>query len=108
MRLSIETYPYLVNDPNILNGTAIIKGTRIPVRTIAAFYQMGQSVDELLMNWPTLEPAQIFSALAYYFDHQEEIDKENEYNNNMEYWEQKVVGIKSKNGKIGEKAEIPA
>ncbi len=106
MNLEMEIYPYLAKNPKILNGTVIIEGTRIPVRTIAAFYQMGQSVDEILLNYPSLEPAQVFSALAYYFDNQEEIDKENDYNNDIEYWEKKVAEMKAISELSDEKAEV--
>lgn len=108
MYLVMEIYPYLTKKTEILNGTVIIKGTRIPVRTIAAFYQMGQSVDEILLNYPSLEPAQVFSALAYYFDNQEEIDKENNYNNDIEYWENKVAEMKAISELSDEKAEVSA
>ena len=32
------------------------------------------SADEILAGMPNLTPSQLFSALAYYFDHQDEID----------------------------------
>jgi len=37
------------------------------------------------MDWDYLKPAQIFSALAYYHDNKEEIDKLRE-ENSYEYW----------------------
>jgi uncharacterized protein (DUF433 family) len=89
MEKAIKKYPYITHNPEILNGVPIIKGTRIPVRTVGGFYQMGQTVDELLMNWPWLKSSEVFSALAYYFDHQEEIDNDNNENYNL--W---VEGIK--------------
>lgn len=64
------------SNPNIAHGDPIIKGTRIAVRTIAGYYQMGMNVDEILTTLAHLSAAQVHSALAYYFDHQAEIDKE--------------------------------
>lgn len=84
-------YPYITINPEILNGTPIIEGTRISVRTIAGYYQMGMDVDGILAALSHLTPAQIHSALAYYFDHQEEIDTDILDNANIEYWKQIVI-----------------
>ena len=43
------------------------------------------SVEAILMDWDYLKPAAIFSALAYYHDHKDEIDKLRE-ENSYEYW----------------------
>ena len=74
-------YPHIICKSEILNGAPIINGTRISVRTIAGYYQMGMNVDEILNALTGLTQSQVHSALAYYFDHQNEIDLEiNEYN----------------------------
>ena len=57
-------YPYITSAPDIAGGALIIEGTRITVRCIASYYQMGMTVDELLMTLPTLRPSQVHSALA--------------------------------------------
>ena len=36
----------------------------------------GWSVDEMCRQHPSLTPAEAHAAMAYYFDHQEEIDRE--------------------------------
>ena len=36
----------------------------------------GLSADEIVRRYPYLKRAEVYSALAYYFDHQEEIDQE--------------------------------
>jgi uncharacterized protein (DUF433 family) len=84
-------YPYIVTNPDIAGGAPIIDGTRITVRAIAGYYQMGMNVDEILSTLPHLTPAQVHSALAYYFDHQEEIDKDLRDSSDEEKWSQKVV-----------------
>jgi uncharacterized protein (DUF433 family) len=35
---------------------------------------MGMSADEILTTLPHLKPSQVHSALAYYFDHKDEVD----------------------------------
>jgi hypothetical protein len=41
-------YPYITFEPEIAGGTPLIEGTRITVRTVAGYYQIGMSVDEIL------------------------------------------------------------
>ena len=56
--------------------TAIIAGTTLKVKELVAERQAwGWSPEELLVNHPGPTLGQIFSALAYYADHAEEIDK---------------------------------
>jgi uncharacterized protein (DUF433 family) len=84
-------YPYIGTNPDIAGGVPIIDDTRITVRTIAGYYQMGMDVDEILATLPHLTPAQVHSALAYYFDHQDEIDTDLSDSSDEEKWSQKVV-----------------
>jgi len=44
------SYPYIEFNSKIASGSPIIKGTRITVRTIAGYYQMGMNVDEILTS----------------------------------------------------------
>ncbi|HLE87098.1 MAG TPA: DUF433 domain-containing protein, partial [Candidatus Brocadiaceae bacterium] len=84
------SYPYIESTSKIAGGSPIIKGTRITVRTIAGYYQMGMSVDEILTSLSHLTSSQVHSALAYYFDHQEEADKDIAESSNEEYWKKQV------------------
>jgi len=85
------SYPYITSDSEIAGGAAIVEGTRITVRTIAGYYQMGMDVDEILMTLSHLTPAQVHSALAYYFDNQDEIDADLQESANEEHWQKKVA-----------------
>lgn len=50
---------------------------RVRVAQIAMDYLAhGWSVDEMCHQHPYLRPAEAHAAMAYYFDHQEEIDRE--------------------------------
>lgn len=51
-------------------------GTRVPVRAIVGYYKLGLSVEEILEGMPSLTAAQVYDALSYYHDHQEEIERE--------------------------------
>ena len=65
---------YIVRNEQILNGEPIIKGTRTPVRAIVETWRMGISPEEIPKGMPHLTLAQIFDALSYYSDHQDEIN----------------------------------
>ncbi len=84
------TYPYIMTDLGIANGVPIIVGTRITVRCIAGYYQMGMSVDEILNSLSHLKASQVHSALGYYFDHQDEIDQDLAESTDVDYWKQQV------------------
>ena len=65
---------YIVTDQRILNGEPIIKGTRTPVRAIVETWRMGIAPEEIPKGLPHLTLAQIFDALSYYSDRQDEIN----------------------------------
>lgn len=68
-------YSYIVTDDDICFGKPRIKGTRISVKDIVIeFDRMGKTGDEIIDAHPELTLAQVYSAIAYYFDHLEEID----------------------------------
>jgi uncharacterized protein (DUF433 family) len=59
----------------IIDGEAHVIGTPFRVEDVAAMYVLGEaSVEWIAENHP-LSPAQIHAALAYYYDHQEEIQQ---------------------------------
>lgn len=56
-------------------GVARIDGTRIKVLHIAKErVARGSSADDILQAFPHLTLAQVHSALAYYYDHQSDLD----------------------------------
>jgi hypothetical protein len=46
------------------------------VRIIVGYYKLGYSAEDILRGLPQLTPAQVFDALSYYHDHQQEIEQE--------------------------------
>ena len=60
--------------PGVLGGKPRIAGRRISVAHIATLHdRLGQSADEIAVEFD-LTLADVYAALAYYFDHREEID----------------------------------
>jgi uncharacterized protein (DUF433 family) len=81
-------YPHIVKVEGVCGGEAIIEGTRIAVwHVVGYYYKVGMSVEEILAEWDYLTPAQVFSALAYYHDNREEIERVRRLNS-YEYWQE--------------------
>jgi len=66
---------HIARDPDVLGGKPHVKGHRIAVHHIASWYLRGASAEELARDY-RLTPGEIHAALAYYYDHQAEIDDE--------------------------------
>lgn len=64
---------HIASHPGILHGQPIIAGTRVPVRAIAEMWRMGTIPEEIQHQLPHLTMAQVFAALSYFADHQDEI-----------------------------------
>jgi uncharacterized protein (DUF433 family) len=47
------------SDPEILSGTPVFVGTRVPVRTLIEYLEGSYSVDEFLDNFPSVRREQI-------------------------------------------------
>jgi uncharacterized protein (DUF433 family) len=65
---------YIAKTDQILGGEPIITGTRTPVRAIVELWRMGIVPEEIPNHLPHLSAAQVFDALSYFSDHQEEIN----------------------------------
>ena len=79
--MSLETsYPHIAKDPKVCGGKACIEGTRIRVMdVVAAAEHLALSPDEICDQYPDLTLAQVHSALAYYYDHRDEIRADFEF-----------------------------
>lgn len=52
-------------NPKICHGQACIKGTRIPVSQIVKMLANGDSIEDLLEEYPSLKRGDILAALNY-------------------------------------------
>jgi uncharacterized protein (DUF433 family) len=71
---------YVVTNDQILSGEPIILGTRTPVRAIVELWRQGLAPEAIPSRLSHLSLAQVFDALSYYSDHQEEIHQHMERN----------------------------
>ena len=72
---AILTYPHITKPDDL--PACLSRFPRIRVAQLAMDYLAhGWSPDEMCRQHPYLTPAEAHAAMAYYFDHQEEIDNE--------------------------------
>lgn len=60
-----EARRMVVEDPDILSGTPVIRGTRIPVHDVAAHVEAGVPIKEIFELYPRLSAAQVELASIY-------------------------------------------
>ena len=67
----------IVTTPGVRGGKPRIAGHRITVSDVAIWHErMGMSPDEIVSEYPTIALSDVHAALAYYFDHRDEVDRE--------------------------------
>lgn len=57
------TSPLIHSDPDILGGTPVFFGTRVPFRTLLDYLEGGDSLGEFLEDFPTVTREQAVAAL---------------------------------------------
>ena len=57
------TNEIIVRDPEILGGTPVFRGTRVPFQTLLDYLEGGQTLDEFLDDFPTVTRDAAISAL---------------------------------------------
>jgi uncharacterized protein (DUF433 family) len=57
------------------NGGYYLAGTRISLNSVVYGFNDGKSPEAILEDFPLLKRAQIYGAIAFYLDHQAEIDE---------------------------------
>jgi uncharacterized protein (DUF433 family) len=112
MMLTIETKPVPLS---IENDVVMVTGTRIPIDTIVHAYLRGDTAEEIAESYDTLKLAQIYAVIAYYLDHQEDVDtylkrrvaqQEESYRYIDDYFDQddfrrRLLTLREKNAKTG-------
>jgi uncharacterized protein (DUF433 family) len=55
----------VIRDPQICGGEPVLKGTRVTLRTVLASLAQGDSVEEILKDFPSLKPEDVRAAIAF-------------------------------------------
>lgn len=51
------------SDPDILGGTLVFKGTRVPVRSLFDHLKSGDSIEDFLEGFPSVKRLQVLAVL---------------------------------------------
>jgi uncharacterized protein (DUF433 family) len=57
------------------NGGYYVAGTRVSLDSVVYSFNAGQSPEAIQQDFPSLNRAQIYGAIAFYHDHQTEVDE---------------------------------
>ncbi|MGB3669773.1 MAG: DUF433 domain-containing protein [Phormidesmis sp.] len=49
--------------PNVMSGTPVFTGTRVPIQTLLDYLKAGESIDDFLDGFPTVTRAQVIALL---------------------------------------------
>ena len=75
--MSTPTNDRISRTPNVCGGKACLAGHRVRVLDVVVWHEhQGMTPDEIVSHIPTITLADVHAALAYYFDHIEEIQQE--------------------------------
>ncbi len=53
----------IISSPDILGGTPVFRGTRVPVQTLIEYLEGGQTIDDFLDGFPTVTREQVIAFL---------------------------------------------
>ena len=53
----------ITSTPDILGGTPVFRGTRVPVQTLIEYLEGSQTIDEFLDGFPTVTREQVIAFL---------------------------------------------
>ncbi len=54
----------IVRDPDVLGGTPVFRGTRVPFQTLLEYLEGGQTLDEFLEDFPTVGARLLYAPLS--------------------------------------------
>jgi uncharacterized protein (DUF433 family) len=55
----------IIIDPDICNGQPVIEGTRITVQTVLEFLAAGDSVEDVLEEYPSLSQEDVLACMRF-------------------------------------------
>ena len=63
--MTFNYHDRIERDPRVAGGHAVIKGTRVTLRTVLASLAEGATIDEILKDFPTLTDVDVRAAIAF-------------------------------------------
>ena len=62
-------------NPDILGGTPVFSGTRVPVRNLLDYLEEGNSVEEFMDSFPSVAREQVIDVLEHAFSELTDFDE---------------------------------
>ena len=58
-------HAYIVRDPAVCGGVPVVRGTRVPVRTILSSLEAGDSFEVIMRDFPSVSTEALRAIVAY-------------------------------------------
>jgi uncharacterized protein (DUF433 family) len=55
--------PVVSSSPEVMGGTPVFTGTRVPVQTLLDYLEAGESIDDFLEGFPSVDRAHVIAFL---------------------------------------------
>jgi len=55
--------PLITSSPDVLGGTPVFTGTRVPIQTLIDYLEGGETLDDFLQGFPTVSREQVIAFL---------------------------------------------
>jgi uncharacterized protein (DUF433 family) len=59
----MKHHPVIVRDPEIMGGTPVFCGTRVPIQTLLDYIATGETIDDFLEGFPSVSREQVVAFL---------------------------------------------
>lgn len=70
----VVAHPHVDVRDDLLGGSPVVRGTRVPVRRLWAWHRKGVSVETLVKRYPSLGWAKVLGGLAFAYDNEELVE----------------------------------
>jgi uncharacterized protein (DUF433 family) len=62
--MAVKKPSLITSSPDILGGTPVFRGTRVPVQTLIEYLEGGQTIDDFLEGFPAVTREQVIAFLG--------------------------------------------
>jgi len=61
----VSSNPIIIRDPDVLGGTPVFRGTRVPFQALLDYLEGGQTLNDFLDDFPTVSRESAVQALEH-------------------------------------------
>ena len=67
-------HPHVDVRDDLMGGSPVVRGTKVPVRRLWAWHRKGVTVETLVKRYPSIGPAKVLCALAFAYDNEDLVE----------------------------------